>query len=785
MNAPETKLHGGASTGALIGQPMERVEDAALLTGRAIFVDDLHRPDMLHAAVLRSPMAHGRIAGLDIGAARAAPGVHAVFTAADIARGGLDIPIIRPRLADVPQYRPYLQPVIASDKVRYVGEPIALVIADSRALAEDALELIGLDIEPLPAIPDCAAAEANATLLFEASGSNVAWRYTSVLGAPERVFDNADYVRTETFRSQRQTAVTLETRGLLAQWDAAAQHMTVHGAAKAAFFNRKMLAAMLGLPPEQVDLIEVSVGGGFGVRGEFYPEDFLIPFAARQLQRPVKWIEDRREHLMATNHSRQADCELTIACARDGTILGLRGRVFTDMGAYIRTGGGVVPAKTLQFLHGPYRIPAFEIEVASIMTSKTPVGTYRGPGNVEATFFRERMIDIAARELKIDPIALRRKNLIPHAELPYSLGHLVPFEGEAVLDTGDYHAAFERCIAEIGWTDIFQQQGRLIDGRRHGAGIACFIEDSGGAPRENAKASLDAHGTFTVAVGSSAIGQGIATGLTQVAAETLGVAPHRVRVLHGSTTLLAEGFGSYHSRSATMGGCAVLDATQKLRALLLDAAARHFHCPGSALLVSDDGVTAPGGALLSWQELAGVAAHHGIALSAEGTFFNQYHTFGYGSHAAHVAVDPKTGQVEVLDYVAVDDVGRILNPMLVHGQLIGAIVQGLGGVFLDHLVYDDQAQLLNASLADYLLPTATDFPNVRGVTLASHPALSNPLGVKGAGEGGILAVAAAVGNAVSAALGVDVTELPLSPSRVWALAEQARIRAHASKGEMP
>jgi carbon-monoxide dehydrogenase large subunit len=783
MNAPAINLHDGSLDSALIGRAMERIEDAALLTGRAVFVDDLHRPGMLHAAILRSAVAHGRIVAVDISAARAAPGVHAVFTSADIARGGLDIPMITLRLANVPQYQPYLQPVIASEKVRYVGEPVALVIADSRALAEDAMELIELDIDQLPAIPDCAAAEANDALLFEASGTNVAWRYTSVLGAPDKAFDNADYVRTETFHAHRHTAVTLETRGLLAEWDAASQHMTVHGAAKSAFFNRKMLAGMLDLPQEQVDMIEVSVGGGFGVRGEFYPEDFLIPFAAKQLQRPVKWIEDRREHMMATNHSREADCELTIACARDGTILGLRGRVFTDMGAYIRTGGGIVPAKIAQLLHGPYRIPSFEVEVASIMTSKTPVGTYRGPGHFEANFFRERLLDIAARELKIDPIDLRRKNLISHAELPYSIGKLVPFEGESILDTGDYHATFERCMTEIGWVEKFPLQGQLINGRRHGVGIACFIENAGGAPRENAKVTLDTHGTFTVAVGSSAIGQGIATALTQVAAETLGVAPRRVRVLHGSTTLLTEGFGSYHSRSAIMGGSAVLDAAQKLRALLLDAAARHFNSPASDLLISDHGMTAPGGAALTWTELAGAAAHSDIALSAEGTFFNMQHTFGYGSHAAHVAVDPKTGHVEVLDYVTVEDVGRALNPMIVHGQVIGAIVQGLGGVFLDHLVYDDQAQLLNASLADYLLPTSTDFPNVRGITLELYPALSNPLGVKGAGESGILAVAAAVGNAVSAALGIDVTELPLSPPRVWALAEQARVRAHASKGE--
>jgi carbon-monoxide dehydrogenase large subunit len=364
-------------TGApLIGQPVDRVEDLRFLTGAGKFVDDLTRDGMLHAVVLRSGVAHGRIRRLDAAAARAKPGVHAVITAAEIGEG---VPVIPLRLANLPEFAPYLQPVIARDKVRYVGEPVAVVVATSQALAEDALEAIELEIERLPALPDRRAAADGAALLFEATGSNRAVRYAVAFGDADAAFAKAEYTRRESFRCHRLTAVPLETRGLIAEWDAAKSRVTVFGASKVLFFNRRVLAPMLGLPESAIDMIELDVGGGFGVRGEFYPEDFLIPFAARHVGRPVKWIEDRREHLMATNHSREVDCDIEIACTRDGLILGLRGHIYGDMGAYIRTNGGVVPAKAAQFLPGPYAIRDVAITVEALMTSKTPVGTVRAP----------------------------------------------------------------------------------------------------------------------------------------------------------------------------------------------------------------------------------------------------------------------------------------------------------------------------------------------------------------------------------------------------------------------
>jgi carbon-monoxide dehydrogenase large subunit len=753
----------------LVGSAVERMEDARFLSGSGYFADDLAVEGMLHAAILRSPIAHARIASVDASAALAMPGIHAVLTAQDI---GDTIPIIPLRLAPLPEFEPFRQPVIASDKVRYVGEPIAIVVADSRAVAEDALETIGIEFEALSAVTERGASE---TPLFDFAEDNAALRYDAGFGDADAAFASADYVRTERFSVQRHTALPMETRGLLAEWNSSAGRLVVTGATKVTFYNRRALAQMLGLREDDIDLIEIDVGGGFGVRGEFYPEDFLIPFAARKLARPVKWIEDRREHLMAINHSRDIACELSLACRSDGMMLGLRGQVFADMGAYIRTNGGVVPAKAAQFLPGPYRIPHVSVSVEAFVTSKTPVGTYRGPGRFEANFFRERLIDMAATDLGIDIAEFRRKNLITEQELPYPIDGLVPYEGPTSYDTGDYVEVFERALKEIGWAEKRHLQGKLVDGVRHGIGLGCFVESGGAGPKENAALTLEKDGSLTVAVGSSVLGQGLETVLGQIASDTLSIPFDRIRVLHGSTTLLDEGFGTYHSRAVVMGGSAVLDAATRLREKILQQASNHLGRPNSELKIINANVIADNGASVSFAALAAERE-----LQADGTFSNEVRTYSYGTHAAHVTVDPRTGAVKVLDYIAVEDVGRAINPAIVHGQAIGAIVQGLGGVFLDHLIYDDQGQLLNASLADYLVPTASDFPVLRAVTLELRPSPSNPLGAKGAGEGGIVAVAAATANAVAAALAplnVEIHHLPLTPPRLWRLIKNARERA--------
>jgi len=745
------------AAGSLIGQSVERAEDPRFVTGVGTFVDDLKRPGMLHAAVLRSSVAHGRIARLDVAAARALSGVHAVITAADL---GGSVPVIPLRLANLPEFAPYLQPVIAEKRVRYVGEPVAVVVAETPALAEDAQEAIELEIDKLPPVLDRRAAEAGEIRPFEGAADNRAVRYQVAFGDADAAFARAEYRRRESFSAHRLTALPMETRGLLAEWDAAGRRLSVLGAAKVLFFNRRVLAPMLGVTEADIDMIELDVGGGFGVRGEFYPEDFLIPFAARRVGRPVKWIEDRREHLMATNHSREIDCDIEIACTRDGTILGLRGHVYGDMGAYIRTNGGVVPAKAAQFLPGPYRIPGIAITVDVLMTNKTPVGTFRAPGRFEANFFRERLLDMAARDLGLDPMDFRRKNLITEPELPYATGKLVPYEPETDFDTGDYHATLERALAEIRWEEKKHLQGKMIDGRRHGLAAVPFVE-SGGSGKENARATVEADGSVTVHVGSSVLGQGLETTLGQVAADVLRLPFDRVRILHGSTTYLREGFGTFASRSMVVGGSAVMDSCRNLLAALRETATRKWGFPNEEITIAD-GIVCAGEKRAALAEFAGVAA--------EGSFATTTRTYSYGAHACHLVVDPNSGKVEILDYVAVEDVGRAINPHIVHGQAIGALVQGLGGVFLDEVIYDAEGQILTTSLADYLVPYASDFPNIRAVTLELRRSNTNPLGAKGAGEGGMVAVAATAANAVAAALaplGVEIRKLPLSPARLW------------------
>jgi carbon-monoxide dehydrogenase large subunit len=749
-------------TNAFVGSPVERIEDLRLLKGRGQYVDDLTRAGLLHAVILRSQVAHGRIRAIDVAAARARPGVVAVITAADI---GTSVPAIPLRQEPLPALLQYQQPVIAHRKVRYVGEPIAVVVADSAALAEDALEAIAVDIEPLPAVADRAAACKGDVLLFEESGSNLASTITAVLGDIELAFREAAYTRRETFKVQRHAAVPMEPRGLLAEWDAAHERMTVSGTAKVPFPNRRMLAKMLGVPEASIRMLEYDVGGGFGARGEFYPEDFLIPFAARLTGRPVKWIEDRRENLLATNHARDAECELEIACARDGTILGLRGRACTDLGAYLRTVGATASRNIAQVMSGPYRIPHIHVDVSLLMTNKTPSGTYRGPGRFEADFFRERLIDIAARELRIDAVAFRRHNLIREDEMPYALAKILVLDIETECDSGDYRSTLERCLVEFGWAGKAGLQGRLIDGRYHGLAVGCYIEGGASGPKETARLALEPDGAVSVFVGSSSVGQGIETVFAQIAADALEMPMDRIKgVFHGSTDHVSEGFGSYSSRSTVMGGSAIMLAAAELRAAIKTAAAKRLGCAADDIAIDHGAAVGPLRGTIALGELGGIAV--------ESTYASNKRTYSYGAHAAHVTVDPKTGQVELIDYVAVEDVGRIVNPLTLHGQTVGAVVQGLGGALLEQFIYDEEGQLLTGSLADYLMPTASDFPRIRAVALEEKPAPHNPLGAKGAGEGGIIPVGGVMANAVAAALAslkVEPHELPLSPPRVWQL----------------
>jgi len=748
-----------------IGSAVERVEDQRMLLGRGCYLDDLNRPDQWHAAIVRSPLAHGRIRSIDTSPALAMPGVQAAVTARDL---GKPIPAIPLRRAN-PAAAPYLQPVIAEHVVRYVGEPVAMVLADSAERAEDAAQAVIVDIDPLPVVTDRRASVAGDMLLIEGTSTNCAAAFTGSKGDVASAFEGAPYTRREQFRVHRMTAMTMETRGLLAEWDGG--RMRVSGAAKLPFFNRRALAAMMNLPEETVDYVEFDVGGGFGARGEFYPEDFLVAFAARKFGHPVKWVEDRREHFMAIAHARETECDIEIALDQDGTIRGLRGDFWCDIGAYVRPNGTTAVRNVAQFTSGPYRVPNVHFTSHAMITNKTPSGTYRGPGRFEGCFFMERLLDLAAADLGIDRLDIRRRNLIAPDEMPYHLATVEPGEtfAETACDSGDYTTTFDRCLKEARWAEKASLQGKLVDGRYHGLGVACFIEGGGSGPKENARIVVEKDGAIAVYVGSSSVGQGVETVMAQIAADALEVPLDRVKVYHGSTTYLADGVGAFGSRSTVMGGSAIVLAANALLDQFRAAAAAKLGVASADLNVAEGVASAPDGRSVALADFAG--------LSADGEYRNSKGTYTYGTTVAHVAVDPGTGNVHVLDFVTVDDVGRIVNPLTLHGQVIGAAVQGLGSVFTEEIRYDANGQLLVGSLAEYMIPVATDYPHITAISLEQHPSPNNPLGVKGAGEGGIIPVGGALANAVASALsslGVEPKELPLSPARVWQLMREAR-----------
>ena len=757
-----------------IGAPVTRIEDRRFLSGSGCFIGDVTVAAMAEMAILRSPHAHARIRDIDLSAARAMAGVIDVFAAGD---PGVDQPEIPIRLAPFAGFEKFLQRPLAEGKVRYVGEPVAVVIAEDRYRAEDALEEIAVDYDILDAVTDVDQALSDQSILHERPGTNLATGYTVGRGDVEDAFARAAYRRKEKFITNRHAACPLETRGLLADFNEAAQTIRLEGAVKVTWFNRRHLAAAFDLPESSVVLIEHDVGGGFGARGELYPEDYLVPIASRRCGRPVKWVEDRRENLMAANHSRDVTYELEIAADADGRILGMRATVQGDLGAYIRTNGGVVPSKAAQFLPGSYRVPSFSCDVQALVTNKTPVGTLRGPGRFEANFCRERMLDLMAADLDIDPADVRRRNLMIPDELPYRIGELVPGDPDATYDAGDYGAALERLLEEAGYADWAARQGERDDqGRYLGLGIACFIESSAAGPPESAYIEVGSDGTIDLRTGASALGQGTETALAQICAEVLEIPMDGIAVRHGSTDLVATGGGTFHSRNTVMAGNATRVAAENLRGRAIELAALRWNAAAGELSYEDGAVRRAGGETLTLAELAGFDEMH-----ADGSFDNQGKvSWSYGAHAALVAVDAETGGIEVLRYVLTEEIGRALNPAMLRGQAVGGVVQGLGGAMLDHMVYDENGQLMTGTLADYLLPTCDIVPeDITAIALEDAPSQLNPMGFKGAGEGGIVAVAGAVANAVCHALKdheINITRLPLTPAAICDLLKEAKAR---------
>ena len=767
-----------------IGAPLRRREDVRFVTGQGQYLDDVRLPNMLHAAILRSPHAHARVRGVDATAALALDGVTAVFTHADMADLMKPIPM---RVFPLPGLDNYLQTPLSADTVRHAGEAMAVVVADSRYLAEDALDVIEVDYEPLPAVASVSDALTDAVVVHPANGTNLAGTAEINVGDVDAAFAGADYVRREEFHTNRHTANPMETRGLVASYDADDGHLRVWGPTKVSHTNRAILARHLEIEEERIHFIEPDVGGGFGVRGEFYAEDFLIPFASFRLGRPVKWVEDRVEHLTSANHSREVLCQVELAARNDGTLLGLRATVYGDMGAYVRTHGSVVPALTAVMMTGPYRVPNFHASVNCVMTNKMGAGTYRAPGFFEGTFIRERMLDLAAADLNIDPAELRSRNMIEASEMPYTVG-VTRLDGRnTVYDSGDYPSAFNRTLEQIGYDELASRQGPDEQGRYHGVGIASYVEPTGFGPFEGARVLVTETGSVEVYLGITTMGQGHETVLAQICADSLSVPIDDVTVFHGSTDYIPASIGTFGSRASVMAGSAIHLSCQTLRARILSLAASYMDTQPEALDLRHGVVAYKDGSAeqstLTLQQVAALAESQRqfddpeTALDATEYFRIEEWTYSYGSHAAHVAVDAETGKMEVLRYVVVEDVGRCINPLTMHGQSVGGAAQGIGGAMLEELVYDAGGQLLSGSLMDYLLPTSQDIPNIETVITEEAPSPLNPLGVKGAGEGAILATGAALGNAVANALssfGVQVNTMPLSPDNIrrW-IAESA------------
>ncbi len=775
------------------GASVTRKEDARLLRGEGRYVDDLKLPRMLHAAFVRSPHAHARVVAIRTDRAAAAPGVAAVFTFADLARWMKPLPLfgaVPPGLAarvDVTM-KQVGQTALARDVVRHVGEIVAMVVAETRARAEDAAELVEVDWEPLPAVVDpVAAGEPGAPVLHAEWGDNVAVAFATGFGDVDRAFREADVRVRERFTIQRYVGMPLETRGAVAQWDPRDGTLTTWNATQVVHFLQQGLVAALDLPPSRIRVIAPDVGGGFGTKANGYAEDLLVPAAAIALRRPVKWIEDRREHMMAAAHARGQIHDIELAARRDGTMLAVRDRIWVDLGAY-NAWGIVLPYNTVAHLLGPHRVPNLAIECRGVVTTKTPNAPYRGAGRPETVFAMDRIVDCLARELKMDPVALRRRNYLSAADLPYELD--IPYRdgNRLVYDSGDFRAVLDAAVQAVDYDALRREQAALRErGVYRGIGVSGYVEGTAIGPYEGATVRLDAAGHAVVATGACSQGQGHETSFAQVAADALGIPLEWVTIVGGDTAAIPFGVGTFASRSAVNAGSSIHVAAGRVREKIVAAAAALLEAaPADVEIV--DGVVSVRGAPASRLPLAQViratlptfAKPGAVEADFEATVYHHQPTVTYTSavHVAVVDVDPRTGAVKIRRYLVAHDCGKLINPIIVEGQIHGGVAQGVGGGLLEEMVYDAEGQLLTGTFMDYLVPTATDLPPIETVHL-EFPSPRNPLGVKGIGEGGAISPPAALANAVEDALapfGVRVTRTPLGPSVVLGLLDEAARR---------
>jgi carbon-monoxide dehydrogenase large subunit len=778
---------------AWVGRSVPRNEDARLLTGRALFVDDVQLPGMLHAAFLRSDHAHARLVRIDASAARARAGVLAVYTAEDLGDYWQRAPLLVPP-PPVPGlvFHEATQVPLARTKVRHCGEPLAMVVAESRYLAEDALADITVELEALPAVTDLEAAlDAHAPLIHDELGTNLAAHCIQRKGDWAAARARADLLIARKFRYDRGASAAIENRGVVAQWDRRAEELTVWDTTQAPIPIRNGLAAMLGLRESQVRVVAPFIGGGFGPKiMMFYPDELLIPWAAMRLGRPVKWIEDRQENFYATTQERLQLHDAELAMTRDGRILGVRDTFLHDTGAYDPY-GLTIPINTQCTLLGPYEVPNYESEFTVVFTNRPIVTPVRGAGRQHGVFVMERLLDFAARELGIDVVEIRRRNYIPPDKFPYDHGILFQDSAPLTYDSGNYEPVLQEAADRIGFTE-FRRTGRAAaraEGKRLGLGIVSYIEGTGIGPYEGARVTVEPSGSIRVATGVGTQGQGHYTTFAQIVADALGVHPEQVDVSTGDTRSFGWGTGTFASRGIVVAGTACHEAALLVRAKALTLAAEILEAAEADLVVADGRISVRGspGHAVSLAQLAveanplrgAVKPGTEPGLEATAYFGPARGNAANGVHAMIVEVDPDTMMVKILRYVVVHDAGKVIHPVIVEGQIQGGVAHGIGNCFYEQLVWDENGQLLNASLMDYLLPTALDVPTVE-ITHRETPSPLNPLGVKGVGEAGAIPTGAAFAQAVEDALsgtGVEILEIPLSPSRLFALVQEAE-RTH-------
>jgi carbon-monoxide dehydrogenase large subunit len=783
---------GPSTIGPWIGRSLKRREDQRLLTGQGQFVADLVLPGMLHAVLVRSPLAHARIRAVDLARAASAPGVIYAMNGADLLQ--LLPPVPEGQIALPAKWTTQIQhkflnpqePLLAHDKARHVGEALAIIVAETRDQAEDAAELVTLDLEELPAVVDPEAAlKADSPIIHERFNTNLIGEFSVGRGDANAALARAPHRLKRRFYHHRYAAVPMETRGVLSAYDRRTDSVTIWSSTQVVHWVRREAAALLGIPEARVRCVAPDVGGGFGGKGHVYPEDMLMTFLAHRLGRPVRWIETRSEHLMSATHSRDQLHDVEVGFDDDGRILALRDAYIVDCGAWNPIGSGVA-YNTAVHITGPYKIENFAASGRIVVSNKVPNAPYRGAGRPEAAFAMERTIDLIARTLGLEPAEIRRRNMIAAAEMPYRVG--MPYrDGEPIVyDSGDYPAALEKALDAIGGVAAFrerQKEARQV-GRYLGLGIGFYIEGTGVGPFESAFVRIDPSGKIYISGGAAPQGQGMETIFAQITADLWRVKPEDVVVSLADTASIAIGFGTMASRSTVTLSGALHHASARLRDKVFSIAANILECAPADLELRDGGVGVVGvpGTTLTLTRIARAAMPGwsnerppGVDAGLEETYYWQPPTvtWSYAVHVAIVEVDAETGRVRLDKYAVAHDCGNVINPMLVEGQIHGGAVQGLGGILCEAIAYDANGQLLSGSLMDYALPGAIDVPDIKIVHLHS-PSPLNPLGVKGVGEGGAVAPPAAVANAACDAMATLDLEINATPIRPEVIARLAR-----------